>query len=100
MEEYHRDSLRELRRAEVQPRPAKRRGSFLVTLLILALFAAAGFFYLKTAFPEWTKSHLSLPVFKETLGEWKDAAVAALRPEQEEVQKVVDQALAEQDEAA
>ena len=87
MEEYHRDSLRELRRMEQETaRKPVKKGSILVTLLIVVLFLAAGWFYLKTARPEWIQG----------LKAWKEEAVSVFRSESEEVHQTVDAALADE----
>ncbi len=56
MEQYTHGSFRELREEMLRAR-RQRRGSILITLLIIALFAAAGLFYVKTAQPAlWNKA--------------------------------------------
>ncbi len=94
MEEYHRDSLRELRRAEMQQlqeRPA--RGSLFITLLIIALFLAAGGFYLKT-----TDRLPSFTTVQQRVVQWADELVSAVQQEPaDDVQATVDNALAARD---
>lgn len=100
MEEYHRDSLRELRRAAAeQERPAKGKGSLFVTLLIILLFLAAGGFYLKTEHPELLEKYFSSAAVEERLKGWKEDLQAVFRKEEaEDVQQIVDSVLAEQNE--
>lgn len=94
MEEYHRDSLRELRRMEREmPEKPLRKGSFFITLLIVALFLTAGFFYLKTEKP------LLLDRWFGALKSWKEQAISVFEPQESNVQQTVDEALAEQDAA-
>lgn len=95
MEEYHRDSLRELRRM-AEEKPERKKGSVFVTLLIILLFLAAGGFYLKTARPAWLDSM----AVQEKLTEWKDEVVSVFKSETDDVKETVDGALAEQDEKA
>ena len=96
MEEYHRDSLRQLRRMELEEQAVKRaRGSLWVTLLIIALFLTAGGFYLKT-----TDRLPDLSSFRQTVVQWADelTSVVQHRPDTD-VQATVDEALAQQNEA-
>lgn len=95
MEEYHRDSLRELRRM-AEEKPEQKKGSFFVTLLIILLFLAAGGFYLKTAQPKWYDSM----AVEQKLTELKDEVVSVFKNETDDVKETVDSALAEQDEKA
>lgn len=97
MEEYHRDSLRELRRMELEQQSTKReRGSVFVTLLIILLFLAAGGFYLKT-----TDRLPDFSAVKETVIRWRDDLVAVFQDDAvSDVQATVDGVLAEQNEAA
>jgi len=95
MEEYHRDSLRELRRM-AEEKPVRKRGSVFVTLLIILLFLAAGGFYLKTARPEWLDS----VAVQEKLTAWKDEVAAVFKSKEDDVKETVDEALAEHDEKA
>ena len=88
MEEYHRDSLRELRRMERETEHLPRkRGSILITLVIVALFLAAGVFYFKTEKPELFQKYL------DTLKSWKDDAVSVFQQEPDDVRETVDVAL-------
>lgn len=97
MEEYHRDSLREMRRLEQQGQTEaqKSKGSVFITLLIILLFLAAGGFYIKTEQPSW----FSRSAVEQTLQSWKDD-IAAVFSNQEaaDVQQTVDSVLAEQNE--
>ncbi len=97
MEEYHRDSLRELRRMESEQQSVRReKGSMFITLLIILLFLGAGGFYLKT-----TDRLPSLAAVKQTVIRWRDDLVAVFQEEPvSDVQATVDSALAEQNEAA
>ena len=95
MEEYHRDSLRELRRMERQEaeHPPKNKGSGWITLLIVLMFLAAGGFYFKTARPELFQKYY------DTLKNWADEAVSVFQQEKpNDVQQTVDEALAKQNE--
>lgn len=97
MEEYHRDSLRELRRMESEHQTARRqKGSAFITFLIILLFLGAGGFYLKT-----TDRLPSFSTVKQTVIRWREdlAEVFAEQPAAD-VQETVDQALAEQNEGA
>lgn len=103
MEEYHRDSLRELRRMEREQlqAPRKNKGSIFITLLIILLFLAAGGFYLKTSHPEWMEKYFSSSAVEQTLQNWKEDVASVFKPEAaDDVQQTVDTALAEQNEAA
>lgn len=51
MEEYTRDSFRAIR-DEMARAEEKKRGSVFITIVIIAIFAAAGIFYIKTAKPQ------------------------------------------------
>ena len=95
MEEYHRDSLRELRRMELQEQSVKReKGSVFVTLLIILLFLGAGGFYLKT-----TDRLPAFSTVKQTVIRWRDDLVAVVKGEEAaDVQATVDSVLAEQNE--
>ena len=99
MEEYHRDSLRELRRM-AEEKPERNRGSVFVTLLILLLFLAAGGFYIKTSQPEWVERYFNSTAVEQKLTEWKDEVVSVFNSEGDDVKETVDGALAEQDEKA
>ncbi len=99
MEEYHRDSLRELRRM-AEERPERSKGSFFITLLIVLLFLAAGGFYLKTAQPEWLDRYFDSAAVEQRLTEWKDEVVSVFRNDTDDVKETVDSALAEPDEKA
>ncbi len=92
MEEYHRDSLRQMRRMELEQQSVKReRGSVWITLLIILLFLAAGGFYLKTTG--------RLSTVKQTVIRWGEELVSVFQPqESEDVQQTVNQALEEQNE--
>lgn len=97
MEEYNRDSLRELRRM-AEEKPERRRGSFFVTLLIVLLFLAAGGFYLKTSQPELLERYFNSTAVEQKLTEWKDDVVSVFKNEPDDVKETVDDALAKQDE--
>lgn len=99
MEEYHRDSLRELRRM-AEEKPERNRGSVFVTLLIVLLFLAAGGFYIKTSQPEWWDRYFNTTAVEQKLTEWKDEVVSVFKSEQDDVKETVDGALADQDEKA
>lgn len=99
MEEYHRDSLRELRRM-AEEYPERPKGSKFVTVLIILLFLAAGGFYLKTAQPEWLDRYFDSAAVEQKLTDWKEEVAAVFRNDTDDVQKTVDSALAEQDEKA
>ncbi len=89
MDEYTRDSLRELRKNErvSKQKKRKRSGSILITILIILLFLGAGFFYLSTAKPAWFG-------LEETITGWKEAIVTAFAPKERiEIRKTVDRAL-------
>lgn len=94
MDEYHRDSLRELRRNEREKGKPRQKGSLLITLLIIALFLAAAGFYIATA------KQTRLRGYYDTLKNWAGDAVSVFSPEDsDEVRETVDSALAEQHEA-
>lgn len=98
MEGYHRDSLRELRRAETDRQQQEQgKGSVFVTLLIILMFLGAGAFYLETTdrLPEtWNFGSV-----KQTVLRWKEELVSVFEPEDAvEVHATVDSALAGQDE--
>lgn len=99
MEEYHRDSLRELRRM-AEECPERPKGSRFVTILIILLFLAAGGFYLKTAQPEWLDRYFDSAAVEQKLTDWKEEVAAVFRNDTDDVQETVDSALAEQDEKA
>ena len=89
MEEYTRNSLRELRKAETELRRKKRKqnGSIFITILIILLFLGAGIFYVITTKPKW----LGLD---QSIDGWKDTLVSAFEPQERiEVRKTVDSAL-------
>lgn len=92
MEEYTRDSLRQLRRADYEPTPPKK-GSKLITFMIILLYLFAGGFYLAT------EKNISLEEAKETLLGWKDNVVAAMNQKNfdQEIEKAVEEALNKQD---
>ena len=104
MEAYHRDSLRELRRSEQEERKQgmqKTKGSLFISLLIILLFLAAGGFYVKTSHPEGLEKYFNSKAVEETLSGWKEDVLAVFNNgEGSDVQQTVDQALAEQNEAA
>ena len=96
MEGYHRDSLRELRRAEIaQQQEGQGKGSIFITLLIILMFLGAGAFYLKTTdrLPEdWNFTSV-----KQTVLRWKEELVSVFDSQEAvEVHATVDSALAEQ----
>lgn len=98
MEEYHRDSLRELRRLEQQGQTEvqKSKGSAFITLLIIVLFLAAGGFYIKTEQPSWFNSK----AVEQSLQNWKEDLAAVFNSQEvADVQQTVDSVLAEQNEA-
>ena len=66
MENYTRESLREVYESQKNARREKR-GSLLITLLIIAIFAASAVFYVKTAQPELYSKAVSCvkSVFKD-----------------------------------
>ena len=86
MEEYHRDSLRELRRMQEAP-PERVRGSGWITLLILALFLIAGGFYLKTARPEWLEQYFDAAAVEQKMTEWKEEVAAVFKSDTDDVQE-------------
>ena len=101
MEEYTRDSLRELRRGEQQAQQVRReKGSKFITFLILLLFLAAGIFYLATAKPAWLEKHFKFSDLKATVQAWTQSLTAPEETEEDtvDVQSIVDDALKEQDE--
>lgn len=92
MEEYNRDSLRQLRRTEFEA-PVPKKGSRWITLLIILLFLFAGGFYLAT------QEDFSLKDAKDTLIGWKEdiAAVFNAQEAENDVEKTVNAVLAQQD---
>lgn len=104
MEEYHRDSLRELRRQAQEghrQEAQKTKGSVFITLLIILLFLAAGGFYLKTSQPEWLEKYFSSSAVEQTLQNWKEDVASVFKSQETaDVQQTVDAALSEQNEAA
>ena len=98
MEEYTRESLRELRKNEqfaLQER--KEKGSKWITLLIIVLLLAAGGFYLATAKPAWLEKYFDLSAVNETVEGWQEDLAAVFAPkESTDVQATVDAALGEQ----
>ncbi len=100
MEEYTRDSLRELRRGEQQAQQVRReKGSKFITFLIILLFLAAGIFYLATAKPAWLEKHLGFSELKAAVEAWQqDLADTFQTDDTVDVQSIVDDALKEQDE--
>ena len=103
MEDYHRDSLREMRRMEREGQyrePERKRGSVFITLLIILLFLAAGGFYLKTEHPEWVDQYFTGSAVEQTLQSWKEDVAAVFSPQEDsEVKQTVDDALADQNES-
>lgn len=88
MEEYTRDSLRELRRNELadKKRQRKHKGSVLITLLIIFLFIGAILFYIFTAKPAWLSG--------TAIDGWKETIVSAFSPKDTvHIRKTVDSAL-------
>ena len=100
MEEYTRDSLRELRRGEQQAQQVrKEKSSKLITFLIVLLFLAAGIFYLATTKPAWLEKHFPFADLKATVQAWTQSLTAPKESEETvDVQAIVDNALKEQDE--
>lgn len=100
MEEYTRDSLRQLRRGEQQAMQVrKEKGSRFITFLILLLFLAAGIFYLATAKPAWLEKRFHFSDLKATVQAWQQSLTAPKEAEDAvDVQSIVDNALKEQDE--
>ena len=101
MEEYTRDSLRELRRGEQQAQQVRReKGSKFITFLILLLFLTAGFFYLATSKPAWLEKHFRFSDLKATVQAWQESLSASNEAEEDavDVQSIVDNALKEQNE--
>ena len=101
MEEYTRDSLRELRRGEQQAfQQRKEKGSKFITLLILLLFLAAGIFYLATAKPAWLEKHFRFSDLKATVQAWQQSLTPKNKDDEDavDVQSIVDNALKEQNE--
>ncbi len=96
MEEYTRDSLRELRRGEqVALRERKEKGSKWITFLIVVLLLAAGGFYLATAKPAWLDKYFNVSAVNETVEGWQEDLAAVFAPKEEtDVQATVDAALA------
>ena len=95
MEVYHRDSLRELRRAEADRRQQEQeKGSVFITLLIVLMFLGAGAFYLETTdFPPLKQDFAAV---KQTVLRWKEELVAVFEPQDAaEVHATVDSALNE-----
>ena len=95
MEEYTRESLRELRRGEqVARQERKEKGSRWVTLLIIALLLAAGGFYLATARPTWLDQYFNTAAVNEAVESWQKDLTAVFAPkEHSDVQATVDAAL-------
>lgn len=102
MEEYHRDSLRELRRLERDDQKTQKvRGSRFITLLIILMFLAAGGFYLKTAQPAWLTKRFDFAAVQQKIVQWKDDIVATIKGEDAtDVQQTVDGVLENTDEKA
>ncbi len=100
MEEYTRDSLREMRRSEQQAhQQRKEKGSKFITFLIILLFLAAGIFYLATSEPAWLKKHLGFSELKAAVEAWQqDLADSFQTDDTVDVQSIVDDALKEQNE--
>lgn len=98
MEEYTRDSLRQIRRGEQQAMQERReKGSKFITFLILLLFLAAGIFYLATAKPAWLEKHFPFADLKATVQAWAQSLTTPKEPEKTiDVQSIVDNALKEQ----
>ncbi|MBQ7095146.1 MAG: hypothetical protein IJN80_01650 [Clostridia bacterium] len=92
MEEYTRDSLRQLRRTEFEA-PVPQKGSRWITLLIILLFLFAGGFYLST------QKDFSFEDAKDTLLGWKEEVAAVWNQSSQEIdiEKTVDDALTKQD---
>ena len=98
MEEYTRESLRELRKNEqFALQEHKEKGSKWITLLIIALLLAAGIFYLATAKPAWLEQYFDVAAVNETVEGWQEDLATVFAPkETTDVQATVDAALAEQ----
>lgn len=99
MEEYTRESLRELRKNEQFALQERReKGSRWITVLIIVLFLAAGSFYLATAKPDWLGNYFNVAAVNETVEGWQQDLATVFAPkEATDVQATVDAALAEQD---
>lgn len=95
MEGYHRDSLRELRRAEADRRQQEQgKGSVFITLLIVLMFLGAGAFYLETT--DRLPQSWDFAAVKQTVLRWKEELVAVFETEEAaEVHATVDSALNE-----
>jgi hypothetical protein len=93
MEEYTRDSLRELRKNQVeeQRKIRKNRGSIFITMLIILLFLAAGLFVFMTI-SERSIGKAFSPI--AIIEGWKEDITAAFSPKEDEnIRATVDQAL-------
>ena len=95
MEEYTRDSLREMRRGEQQLQQVrKEKGSKFITFLIVLLFLAAGGFYLATAKPAWLEKQFRFNEIKAAVEAWQqDLTKTFQKDDTIDVQATVDDAL-------
>ena len=89
MEEYHRDSLREMRR-EFEAKPIKKRGNLWITLFIILLFLFAGSFFIAT------HNNFQLEDAKSTIEKWSKNIASTFNSEKNDITETVDAVLAEQ----
>ena len=92
MEEYTRDSLRQFRRAANEPYTAKK-GSKLITLLIILLLLSAGILFLAGRFG------FSFRDAKNTISGWSKNVATAFQAEshkENDIEKTVNAALQQQ----
>ena len=93
MEEYNRDSLRQLRRS-AEDKPSPKKGSRWVTLLIILILLAAGSFFIAT------QVGFTLSDARKTLVGWGEDIITVFNGDQEDdIEKTVNAVLKEQNES-